>query len=287
MDDFERWWSERRPQLRQRPAADGLRKLVRAVLPGAEVVSVRRLGGGLGAATHLVTLQRRARRSELVVKRFLEGGPRARLEWRRTVFAERLPGRPDLTFTTAERNYELIAEAILAIASTSTARLPADMRERIPGRDFEPHPDLRRTPLVEDAIAAARARRAAIRKLPLVVGHGDIHPGNMLWSRGKLSGLVDWGACGLQFLTREVVYCRTELSVLFGLRAADAFTETFERLSGRPLDELRAFDLMQGLTAMRWVRWWAHAYREQGRTDLTDETAQRRARAFLDRAVRG
>jgi aminoglycoside phosphotransferase (APT) family kinase protein len=307
------WWEEHRRHLVSRPPADGLRALATAIAPGSKPVRVRRLRGGLGTSTHAVELRRRSGSAfEVVVKRFREDDESAAIEWGRLIYAQRLPvpspeplafdvngdwfgapalvisklpGRPELRFEDPVGWYEQIAETILRIASVSTSRLPAAVRRPLAGREWQPPEGLRRTPIVERAIAKVRQLLPRALTQECVMSHGDLHPGNMLWSRRRLSGLTDWRSANLSFRTRDVVYCRTEFAVLFGAREADRFLAIYERIAGELLEHLRVWDLMQGLIAMRWVPWWAYAYREQGRTDLTDEVAKRRAVNVVRRAL--
>ena len=64
--------------------------------------------------------------------------------------------------------------------------------------------------------------------------HRDLHPGNVLWSRGALTGVVDWanacsGPAGIDIAT-----CRWNLSEWAGAEAGTAFVAAYERLTGRP-----------------------------------------------------
>ena len=289
--------------------------MARTVSPGSTPVAAKRLRGGLGTSTHAVRLRRRSGSTfDVVLKRFREADGTPATEWSRLMYAQRLAvpspeplafdsdgewfgapalvmsklsGRPELQFDDSVKWYEQIADAILNIASAPTSRLPAALRQPPTGQEWKPPEELRRTPLVEQAIETIRRLRPRAMSQERVMSHGDFHPGNMLWSRGRLSGLTDWRSANLAFRTRDVVYCRTELAVLFGAREADRFLATYERVAGERLEHVRVWDLMQGLTAMRWVPWWAHAYRDQGRTDLTDDLAKRRAADVVRRALAG
>ncbi|MGH8997706.1 MAG: phosphotransferase family protein, partial [Acidimicrobiales bacterium] len=68
-----------------------------------------------------------------------------------------------------------------------------------------------------------------------VVVHRDFHPGNVLWRRGKVSGLVDWQAASVGPGSVDVGHCRVNL-LRFGLDAAGAFTRHWERLTGLTYD---------------------------------------------------
>jgi aminoglycoside phosphotransferase (APT) family kinase protein len=117
------------------------------------------------------------------------------------------------------------------------------------------------------------------------VAHGDAHPGNLLWQRGRITGITDWQGAHLFPRGREVAYTRTDTAVLLGPRAADAYLEVYEHHLGRPVRDIQIWDLIQGLNAMHWSPLWAFAYREQG-SSLTDELARRHAVAFVRRALK-
>ena len=55
----------------------------------------------------------------------------------------------------------------------------------------------------------------------------DFHPGNVLWRRGSVSGVVDWQAACVGPPAVDVGHCRTNL-FRFGLDVADRFTALWE-----------------------------------------------------------
>jgi aminoglycoside phosphotransferase (APT) family kinase protein len=66
--------------------------------------------------------------------------------------------------------------------------------------------------------------------------HRDFHPGNVLWARGRATGVVDWpngcrGPWGC-----DVAHCRANLVELSGPDAADEFLAEYEALTGRTYD---------------------------------------------------
>ena len=68
-----------------------------------------------------------------------------------------------------------------------------------------------------------------------VLIHRDFHPGNVLWSRGVMTGLVDWangcrGPAGC-----DVATCRSNLVEWAGPVAADAFVSAYESITGQTL----------------------------------------------------
>src|SRR5262249_25703765 len=118
---------------------------------------------------------------------------------------------------------------------------------------------------------------------------GDYWPGNLLWRRGRLVGVVDWEQPRLGEPTKDVATCRGDLAVLFGLEAADAFVRYYLAAGGQPVRQVRFLDLLISSWAVAEMNEWAVAYRVLGRPDLTSAVASERARAFaraaLDRAA--
>jgi aminoglycoside phosphotransferase (APT) family kinase protein len=63
--------------------------------------------------------------------------------------------------------------------------------------------------------------------------HRDFHPGNVLWSRGAPTGVVDWANACRGPWECDVAHCRDNLIGLSGQDAADSFLEAYESVTGR------------------------------------------------------
>jgi hypothetical protein len=63
--------------------------------------------------------------------------------------------------------------------------------------------------------------------------HRDFHPGNVLWRRGTVTGVVDWASASVGPAWVDVGHCRGNLFA-YGLEAADRFTRMWQRHSGQP-----------------------------------------------------
>ncbi len=77
--------------------------------------------------------------------------------------------------------------------------------------------------------------RRAVPAHEAVLIHRDFHPGNVLWSRGTMTGLVDWangcrGPAGC-----DVATCHSNLVDWAGPAAADAFVSAYEAITGQAL----------------------------------------------------
>jgi aminoglycoside phosphotransferase (APT) family kinase protein len=66
---------------------------------------------------------------------------------------------------------------------------------------------------------------------PAVFIHRDFHPGNVLWRRGSVTGVVDWASASIGPACVDIGHCRGNL-FQYGLEVADRFTAIWERLTG-------------------------------------------------------
>ncbi len=63
--------------------------------------------------------------------------------------------------------------------------------------------------------------------------HRDFHPGNVLWQRGRVSGVVDWASGCLGPPSVDIGHCRANF-LGYAPDLADLYTERAERATGRP-----------------------------------------------------
>ena len=66
--------------------------------------------------------------------------------------------------------------------------------------------------------------------------HGDFQHFNFLWTRGRLTGVVDWGAASTEPPSADVGHCRLNLAVLFGADRAERFRLAYQAEAGRSVD---------------------------------------------------
>jgi aminoglycoside phosphotransferase (APT) family kinase protein len=62
--------------------------------------------------------------------------------------------------------------------------------------------------------------------------HRDYHPGNVLWLRGRVTGVVDWQAASIGPRAADVAHCRRNLLDHFNADAADRFSQIWESMTG-------------------------------------------------------
>jgi aminoglycoside phosphotransferase (APT) family kinase protein len=63
--------------------------------------------------------------------------------------------------------------------------------------------------------------------------HRDFQSRNVLWSRGSVTGVVDWVEASMGPAWLDVAHCSTNLAIVHGEGAADRFAEAYTRRTGR------------------------------------------------------
>ncbi|MSQ23143.1 MAG: aminoglycoside phosphotransferase family protein [Chloroflexi bacterium] len=100
---------------------------------------------------------------------------------------------------------------------------------------YEPRvPDRARDPAVwRAAIAVVQGQRAPHE--PTFI-HADYQHFNLLWSRERLTGLVDWVFASVGPRDVDVGHCRLNLAILFSPDWAERFRQAYEAEAGRKVD---------------------------------------------------
>jgi aminoglycoside phosphotransferase (APT) family kinase protein len=80
---------------------------------------------------------------------------------------------------------------------------------------------------------ALELRRTAMPNYTAVLIHRDYNPGNVLWLRGRVSGVVDWALACRGPWECDVATCRRNLLRLLAPAAADRFLDAYTSLTGR------------------------------------------------------
>ena len=269
------------------PRHPGWKALAAAVTPGARVTRLRRLVGGAGADAYDVTLDRAP--LQVVVKLYRDGDGTAPLEWsclevaqratapvpepiaadleavwfgRPAIVMSRLPGRADVTPKDVDAWIRALAQTLTELHETAV-----DGAEAVLTRP--PRAKAWRAPMGEHAPLDACAIRSLAERLPAlpserVFTHGDFHPGNVLWHRGRISGVVDWSHARLDARWSELAYCRAEVCLLLGPDIADRLADAYSDIVGYASDELAVYDLMSVLHTRRYLPKSLDPYRDQG-----------------------
>lgn len=249
----------------------------RAVGDGARIVSTRRLRGGGGSSDvrALVVEDRRGRRQRLVLRRYIsavwlaEEPDLARREARvlrylaaiegvpvpevvavdedgseagaPSVLVTLVPGRLDLA-PRDDRWFERLAALLpplhdAAVPDWLQPFAPYTQADRLEVPEWTRHPEA-----WARAIEVLRERAGEDPDVRPRFIHRDFHPGNVLWWRGRVKGVVDWTNASAGPLAADVAHCRSNLAIMHGVEAARRFRETHEALTGARHD--RYYDLL-------------------------------------------
>lgn len=109
-------------------------------------------------------------------------------------------------------------------------------------------------------------------------------PGNAVWRRRVLTREVDWSSGRIGPRAYDLPYCRADVALLAGYRAADRLARHCADLSGGVPAGLAYVDPVRALQAHRFGVRSLTAYREQGRQGTARQFAARLT-PFLRRAL--
>jgi aminoglycoside phosphotransferase (APT) family kinase protein len=298
--------------------------VTRAIAPSSTLTDIRRLRGGISSHMHALTLRSPAgARRRLVLRRYREetgdGPATASLEWRLlselrdspvpapqpiwadfdgtvlgqpAIITEFLPGRPLVAPRELDAWTRQLAETLAGIHALPVTRF-----------DFLPLWDMdrdrwMRTPEVAErtltgmgidgprAVASLKTGPASLPSKSPSVLHWDYWPGNTLWTRRRLTGVVDWAMASLGNARYDVAYCRLDMSLFFGAEAAGLFTRAYRDAAGHTLEDLPYWDLFASLRALLEVGEWGLPYESLGKRDVPGSLVLTRLREFVGRALR-
>ena len=192
--------------------------------------------------------------------------------------------RVDRSYNRTIRAYaDQVATALAAVHDISTRSLPSSLRSphRIDALDpaATPRAGHLAPSTVERVTAVLTKARDALVAEERVLVHGDFHPGNLIWSRDRLTGIVDWSGTRPGPPQWELGCFRVELTVLLDRRAANAILTSYQEMTGHEAVDQPIWDLVHVLDSHTTMHSWLAAYREQGR-DLDLDIARRRLRCL-------
>jgi aminoglycoside phosphotransferase (APT) family kinase protein len=301
------------------PAA--LEQVRDVIAPAGRVVRYRPLHGGISSSVHLVQVEAAdGVRSAVVVRRYSDyeqrvnpaacanefkllgilarsGFPAPRpllLDDRtdnsfgaQTVVMTRLLGRPLLSPSNVSYYVEQMARMLARLHALPTTGLDFLPDQRVlVSRSLA-------TPLETDDPLRKAVHTAAVAEWPRVsqteqrrvLCHGDYWPGNMLWLRERMVGLVDWEQPRVGDPAQDVATVRGDLTILLGPRPGDEFVACYEAESGQRVRELRFWDLLISSVAIAQIAHWVSVYPALGRTDVSVALGTERIRTFARAAL--
>ena len=181
---------------------------------------------------------------------------------RPAVVMSRLPGRPDVNPRDIDSWVVALAQTLTQVHETACDGAE-DALPRPPETESWQPPEGEHDPLTAAAVSAVTARLPSLSP-ERVFTHGDFHPGNVLWSRGRITGLVDWSAARLDARWSELAYCRADVCLLLGPDVADRLADVYSDIVGDTSDELGVYDVMWVFNIRHHAEVALEAYRAQG-----------------------
>jgi aminoglycoside phosphotransferase (APT) family kinase protein len=149
------------------------------------------------------------------------------------VLMTRLPGEVWLTPPDFDSWLGQMARAVVAIHAVEAN--PSDPGEAAAPLKVEVPRWTKRTGLWKEATKIVA--QAPPKYSPVFV-HNDYQHFNMLWSGGRMTGVVDWTMSGAGHRDHDVAHCRLNLTILYSIEIAERFRELYESESGGTVDPL-------------------------------------------------
>jgi aminoglycoside phosphotransferase (APT) family kinase protein len=147
------------------------------------------------------------------------------------VLMTRVHGRMLLMPRDRERWLRQMAEMLARIHALEAVGAPFE--SWLDAGKLTPPPDATRADVWRDAFALVTEPRTPARHCFI---HRDYQHFNLLWSRERLTGVVDWSGAGLGPPEIDVGHCRLNLTLLFSADVAERFRALYEAASGRAVD---------------------------------------------------
>ena len=184
-----------------------------------------------------------------------------------------------------------LARALLAIHAVTSDRFDLSVLN-VQLRDGVRQELKRRRPYAQKHGALARLVHAALVEDIDHIGwkhatlvHDDFWPGNTVWYRGRLTGVVDWTHAEVGDPRTDVSQCRIDLAMILDLAAAEAFRRAYQSNADAPVPDIWYFDLLRGLRALLSYEFWLPGYHDAGLAHVTKHRARTRIEAFLRAAL--
>ena len=207
----------------RRPSVETLAWVAASMGRGSRIVGHRRLTGGVSSAVHRLTVEQRGVRTFVVLRQYPGGlGLQESLE-------------SEIANLGVVAGSGLPVPTVLATdaAGASTGGAPSLLMTRLPG-----HVHLEPAGAQEPAVwkAAFGVMAASPPADDAVFLHGDLLPVNMLWSRGTITGLIDWNGIHRGSRAIDVGHCRRYLAALYSPEWSEQLRSLYESIAGVGLD---------------------------------------------------
>jgi aminoglycoside phosphotransferase (APT) family kinase protein len=180
-----------------------------------------------------------------------------------------LDGRPEITPADPRQWARELGRALAvahAVPSERLVELPSVFDHRGGSEEI----------LAGPLAAEVRSRWSEAVASPPVLSHCDYWAGNVVWRRGRLTGIVDWATAARGPRGFDLGWCRLDLVLLFDQQIADEFLAAYEARTGRAVAEMRLWDSWAVARSHDAVASWVPNYLPLGRADLDEDELRRR-----------
>jgi aminoglycoside phosphotransferase (APT) family kinase protein len=195
------------------------------------------------------------------------------------VLSERLPGQIRVEALLPDEYFSAMAVLLPPIHAVETD--PAFERSR-PYFTYADLASLQPASWSHDPASWTRVIEEAQRAEPATARtfiHRDFHPGNLLWQRGRVSGVVDWVNASYGPPGIDLGHCRVNCAILFGVEGADRFLSAYleqpEAVEYEPHWDCRTLVEALGEFAFEPTQW-----HDVGRTELDHAAIAARLDAY-------
>lgn len=149
-------------------------------------------------------------------------------------------------------------------------------------RAMAPTPAVARHALAGVVLDGLRQLRDGLALERPTFTHGDFWPGQSIWWRGRLEGVVDWDFPRLDDPGIDIGYCRMDIAIIANLTVADEFLRAYEGAAVRTVTNLRFWDLIAAYQAMEHPgRWHRQGLIGMSRPDLQGAQLERKLARFV------
>ena len=139
------------------------------------------------------------------------------------------------------------------------------------------------TPLLEEADELARVLREPEDGMVLV--HGDLWQGNLMWAGDELTGVIDWEAAGAGSSGVDLGSLRLDVALVYGVEFVDEILLGWQDARGRPAENVAYWDLVAAVNTPADMTGFLPTMHEAGRIDLDGPKLTDRRDRFLESAL--
>jgi aminoglycoside phosphotransferase (APT) family kinase protein len=121
------------------------------------------------------------------------------------------------------------------------------------------------TPLLDEADRLVTAHRPPTAETVFV--HGDVWPGNVIWTDDGVAVLIDWKTAGVGAPGVDLGGIRNQLAIMFGPEAPGLVLDGWERATGTKASDVAYWDAVAALNTRTYLD---DEYQSPGAADRRD-----------------